>query len=83
MSKLCKDCACENVCGITHPTENKACEYYKPDAVTEIEKIKIKMVEKYKNNQYMDNYTIGVVHKIIDERIAELKGENSEYKVQD
>lgn len=30
MIKLCKDCASENVCGITHTTEDIACnEYFK------------------------------------------------------
>ena len=71
MNKLCKDCACENVCGITHLPEDKACGfYYRADAITELEKLKAEI---------KDNYTTDVAEDIIwliDEHIKELKGEN-------
>ena len=45
--------------------------------VEEFEKLKTEMVGKYKNDQHMDNYTMGVFHKVIDNHIKELKGENN------
>ena len=46
------------------------------DKVAELEKIKSETVEKYKSDRFMDNYTMGVFHKVLDNHIKELKGEN-------
>ena len=85
MSKLCKDCACENVCGITHLPEDKACGfYYKADAITELEKIKTEIVllqSEYEYNSETEYYKVGRCEaheedlEIIDNHIKELKGE--------
>lgn len=79
MSKLCKDCACENVCGITHLPEDKACiEFYKADAITELEKLKTEFEEDYIYDwgRFKMLYRRSVL-EIVDKHIAELKGENN------
>lgn len=84
MSKLCKDCACENVCSITHLPEDKACGfYYKAETVTELEKIKTEIddLDRHFDNDYFSGnkesmFKCNEVFEILDKRIAELKGEN-------
>lgn len=87
MTKLCKDCACENVCGITHLPEDKACGYYKADAITELEKIKerVKQRKILPKTSARSDYEMGLIDGrstekvaimgIIGKEIAELKGE--------
>ena len=92
MSKLCKDCACENVCGITHLPEDKACGfYYKAEAVAELEKIKEEIGKLPKQGYFIssdgtmggyrersaEDYEVDVLN-IIDNHIMELKGEKNE-----
>ena len=89
MSKLCKDCACEWVCGITHTPENEACENYKAEAITELEKIKEKVKQRkiLPKKSARNNYEMGLIDGrstekvaiiyIIEKEIAELKGENN------
>ena len=84
MSKLCKDCACENVCGITHLPEDKACVYYKAEAVTELEKIKadFEEIKGPRDNPYNNKteYSVSMkeLREVFDKHISELKGENDE-----
>lgn len=73
MSELCKDCACENVCGITHLPEDKACVYYKAEAVTELEKVKTEI-----SGSCIFSISKIDVLDIIDKHISELKGEKQE-----
>lgn len=82
MSKLCKDCACEWVCGITHTPELNACENYKAEAFTEIEKLKaeiqtIPQVHIKTGVMSLDKELVVPLNKVIeklDNRISELKG---------
>lgn len=86
MSKLCKDCACELVCGITHTPELYACANYKAEAFTEIEKLKAEIqtlpqVHIKTGVMSLDTELVVSLNKVIeklDNRIKELKGENNE-----
>lgn len=89
MSKLCKDCACEYVCGITHMPEFDACENYKADAITELEEIKAEICKKHRIDCdlkcreciYYPCLDSGASYitdiKILDKHIKKLKGENN------
>lgn len=46
-------------------------------AIAEIKNIRAKLIEEYKNDQHMDNYTTGVIHKIIDNQIEKLEGDKN------
>ena len=85
--RTCKECACNYICNITHTDDCPACiEYYKADAITELEKLREiykKLADESVKNHSKGDYYIGkstaygVAISSIDERIAELKGENN------
>ena len=77
MSKLCKDCACEWVCGITHTPENEACEFYKAEAITELEKIKAE-INEYLIASFADDEDFRWFNLCLDTHIKELNNENTD-----
>ena len=82
--RTCKECDCNYLCNITHTDDCPACiEYYKADAITELEKIKGEI-----GNEFVDlqdgseewrsyvNDTVLSCYEIIEKHISNLKGDN-------
>ena len=74
--KICRDCACENVCSIRHKLDECACNeaFFKVDAAKELTKLKSHIKHKSVRINSFDNLMIESSELInfIDERISDL-----------